>query len=187
MGMFDNIDKAQASARGANYAKAGHYLARIDRVKAGESQQGAGEFVAVEMTVLAALPDGDVPLNDDFEPLGPDNWHRVGEQISHVMMTKHKSFLGNMKAFVSNVGGIPESEVGPAECQQVTEGLFDGVFIELRNRDIKTKTTCKRFTIVGYIREVPASEIGQRVDVDALEKVLGPGKIQTLIEAEEAE
>lgn len=185
MGLFDGVENKQASHNGGNYVKPGHYLAILDRVKSGESAQGKGDYVAVEMRILEALPDGDLPLDDNFNKLTSDDWHRAGETVTHLMMSKHQSFLGNMKALVANIGGIPESEVTSDHCEKVTGGLFDGLFIEFQARTIKTRQQ-KPFTVVGYTREVPAAEIKERVNADTLDIVLGKGKIDEVLEAESA-
>ena len=182
MGMFDNIEDAQTSSNGGSYVKPGHYLARIDRVKAGISQQDKKEFVAIEMTVLASLPDGDIPVDADFSLQTKDAWHRSGENVSHLLMSKHASFQSNFKAFVANVGGIPEGDIQKSHCEKVTDGCFEGLFVEVRARTIKTRAG-NPFTVVGYSREVPPSEISERVDEETLARVLGPGKIEELVEA----
>lgn len=184
MGMFDNIENTVASSNGGSYVRPGHYLARIDRVKSGESQQGSGEFVAIEMTVLAALEDGDLPVDEDFNILGKEHWHRPGENVSHLLMAKHPSFQANFKSFVANVGGVAESEVTKDRCVQVTQGLFEGLFVEVRARTVKTRRGSP-FTLVGYSREVPPEEIRERVDLETLSRVLGPGKIDELVESYE--
>jgi hypothetical protein len=178
--MFDNIENTQSSSNGGSYVKPGHYLARIDRVKAGISQQDGGEFVAIEMTILDALPDGDIPVDKDFNLLSADAWHRPGENVSHLLMAKHASFQANYKAFVGNVGGLPESTITKQHCEAVTEGLFEGLFVEVRARTVKTRRG-NPFTVVGYSREVPPEEIAERVDVESLARVLGPGVIEQLV------
>ena len=53
MGMFGGIANTPANQQGGNYIRPGHYIMRLDRVKAGTSQQGSGDFVAIEMTTLS--------------------------------------------------------------------------------------------------------------------------------------
>ena len=185
MGMFDNIENTAASSNGGSYVRPGHYLARIDRVKSGESAQGSGEFVAIEMTILDALQDGDIPVDDEFNLLDKDHWHRAGENVRHLLMAKHQSFQSNFKAFVANVGGIPEAEVNAERCTAVTQGLFEGLIVEVRARTVKTRRGSP-FTVVGYSREVPPSEIADRVNAETLERVLGAGAIEKLVAAYEA-
>lgn len=182
MGMFDGIENKKASANGGRFIVPGHYLARIDRVKAGTSSSGQGEFVAIEKTILSALPDGDVPFDEDWNRLSTDQWHRPGEQVSHLLMAKHASFQSNFKAFVANVGDLRDEEVTKERCLKVTEGgVFDGLFVEVRASTIKTKSTGRPFTRVGYVREVPPSEIKERIDAETLDRILGPGVIDELI------
>lgn len=186
MGMFDKVQEKQASSDGGNFIVPGHYILRIDRVKAGTSQSGKGDFVAVEMVVLDVLSDGSIPLDSNFEPLGEKAWHSVGEAITHLMMAKYPSFEGNVKAFIMGVGDVPEDNVTPEMCESVCDGLFEGLFVEVRARTIKT-TKNKPFTKVSYAREVTPSDLGDMVSESNLERVLGAGKIDELIEAYEAE
>jgi hypothetical protein len=182
MGLFDDIQDAKAAADGGAYITAGHYFTLINRVKADKSTSGAGEFVAIEMTNLATLSDGDIPLDENFEPKGQTAWHRPGEPVTHLMMGKHASFQANFKAFVMAVGDIPESKVTADVCKQVTSGLFEGLFVEIRARTIRTRGG-KPFTRVSYVREVPPAEIAERVSVEDSNRILGVGKIDQLIEA----
>lgn len=186
MGMFDGIENAATNNSGGTNLTAGHYIMRVDRIKAGESQQGKGGFMAVEMTVLAVLPGGDVPLDENFQPLGREAWHHVGQSVSDVMMSHWPSFKGNVKAMVANIGGIDPKDVTQERCEQVTNGLFDGLFIELRAKTIKTKNSGKPFTKVSYLREVEPADLKARVSAEDLDSVLGEGKIDELIEAYEA-
>lgn len=181
MGMFDNIENTQSSSNGGSYVKPGHYIARVDRVKAGVSQQDGGEFVAIEMTVVETLPDGDIPVDGDFNLLSAEAWHRPGENVSHLLMAKHASFQANFKAFVGNVGGLAESDIGKQHCEAVTNGLFEGLFVEVRARTVKTRRGSP-FTVVGYSREVPPEEVQERVDGDQLARVIGAGAIEDLVE-----
>lgn len=154
MGMFDGIEGAKASFD-AKYQGPGHYLNRIDRVKADKTRAG-DEFMAVEMTVMHTFMDG----------LGaPEKWHKAGEATSHLMMKKHDSFLGNVKAMVANLLGVHESEVTKADCERISsaEQPMAGMVIELSARDILTKKN-QPFTKVSYTREVPAVELPNLLD-----------------------
>ena len=183
MGIFDGIEKKKASHNGGNFVKSGHYFSVLDRVKSGESSRGKGAFVAIEQRVLAALPDGDIPVDENFKLLSAEAWHRPGENITHLMMDKHESFLGNFKAFAANIGGVAEEEITDKRCQEITEGLFDGLFIEFKARTTKTRAG-KPFTVISYIREVPAEEIKDSVSREVLDLVLGKGGIDKIIAAE---
>ena len=182
--MFDGIEETKASNTSSSYVRAGHYFMRIERVKGGDSQKGSGAYVAIEMTVIDTMQDGEPALDADFNVI-EDGWHRPGEPVTHLLQEKHPSFQGNYKAFVANVGGMPEDKVKKAHCLKVTEGLFDGLFVEIRARTVKTQRG-NPFTVVGYIREVEISEIAQRVPAEQLDRILGQGKIDELIEESEA-
>jgi len=154
MGMFDGVETAKASFD-AKYQGAGHYLNRIDRVKA-DKTRGGDEFLAVEMTVLHTFADGQGD---------PAKWHKPGEAVSHLMMKKHDSFLGNVKAMVANVMGAHESEVTKADCERIctAEQPFAGMVVELSGRDILTKKN-QPFTKISYVREMPAVDLPEILD-----------------------
>lgn len=150
-GMFDGIEDAKASFD-SNYERNGHYIMRIDRVKADKSRKGDG-FVAFEKTVLHVFDDGDGER---------ESWHRPGEAVTHMLMEKHDSFLGNLKAAIAGCFGCDPTEVTKAVCTQVVgaEQALAGMIVEMRNRDILTRAG-NPFTKVTYRREVPASELAE--------------------------
>lgn len=176
MGLFDGVEQAKASFD-AKYQGAGHYLCRIDRIKA-DKTRGGDEFMAVEMTVMHTFMDGQG---------APEKWHKPGESTSHLLMKKHDSFLGNVKALVANVTGCHESEVTKADCERIAsaEQPLAGAVIELSARDILTRKN-QPFTKVSYIREVPATELVELLD----EKIVAtyfPGDTLADMIAEQAE
>lgn len=154
MGLFDGIEEAKASFD-AQYLREGHYLLRIDRVKADQTR-AKDEFLAVEMTVLHTYMDG---FGD------PAKWHKPGEAVSHLMMKKHDSFLGNVKAMLSALMGVHESEVTKQDCIDVSgEGQpMAGMVIEVTARTIMTRQQ-KPFTKITYNREFPAKDIEDILD-----------------------
>lgn len=173
-GMFDGIEEAKASFD-ANYMRAGHYIVRIDRVKADKSRKGDG-FVAFEMTILHVFDDSE----GDKAAL-----HRPGEPVTHMLMEKHDSFLGNLKSAIANCFGCDVTEVTKAVCVKVTgtDQALGGMIVEVRNRDITTRAG-NPFTKVSYVREVPAVELADVLS----EKILGqffPGDMLAEMIAEE--
>lgn len=187
MSLFKRAAEASASANTTGNIVPGHYIFRIDRVKSGISKKDDHEYVAIEATVVHDYGDGDPVLNDSFEPV-PGAGHVAGAAVSQVMSAKHKSTPGNLKAFVANVGGIPEGEVGEAEFAAVCgdDQLFAGLFVEVRARTIKLSSTGKPFTVVGWVREVKPAEVADRVGHEAADAVLGAsGTLQGLIDAYE--
>lgn len=184
--MFEKIGDAKVQGERGSRPVPGHYLGMIDRIRAGESQQGKGDFVAVELRNLLTLADGDIPVNENFEPLGKDAWHRPGERVTQILMEKNQMFLSNFKSMVSAIGGIAPEQIDKEKSLKVTSGLFDGLFIEWTCRPQKKKNDGKLFNAMYYQREVPAEEIKRRVSKEILDLVLGEDVIDEIIANEAA-
>jgi len=163
MGLFTGIENAKPSFD-AKYIMPGHYLCRIDRIKADRTRKG-DDFLAVEMTVLHTFDDGDV----NEKAGGRAAWHRPGESVSQLFLAKHDTFKGNVKAMVANLTGCHESEVTEADCQRICseEQVLSGMIAEIKARTIITKAG-QEFTKVSYVREFPAAELQDVLD----EKIL---------------
>ena len=174
MGMFKGIESAKASFD-AKYVGEGHYLCRIDRIKA-DVTRTKDEFLAVEMTVLHTFPDGDGKS---------EAWHRPGEAVSHLMMAKHDSFMGNVKAMVSNILGCHESEVTENDCEALSgsQQPLAGTVAEIKGRQIVTRAN-KPFTKISYIRTFPASELQDKLDPKILSTYFPGDTLDKMIEAE---
>lgn len=184
--MFDDVDKAKTNGDRGNRPVPGHYIMLLDRVKSGVSEKKKGPYVAIEMRNLLTLQDGDIPVNEQFESLGSEAWHRPGEMVTQVLMARNEMFLSNFKTFVHKVGGYAENAIDKALCEKVTgEGILNGLFIEWRCRPQKTVKDGKLFNALYYEREVSAKEVLQRVPRETLDMVLGPGVIDEIIAAEE--
>jgi hypothetical protein len=158
--LFDGIKEAKAS-RGANYVRAGNYLVVINRVKLDVNRKKTA-FVAIEMRNLVTLSE-----SPDDKP------HRPGERMSHLLMSDKDSFLGNLKAFISNVMGSPEDEVTEADCEAVTgeSQPLAGMIVELQNKVIETKEK-KPFTLVNYVRALEPDEVKSLIPQEVLDKFL---------------
>ena len=142
---------ADAKARlDANYERPGHYVERIDAIKRGQSRKGDA-FLVVEKTVLHVF--------DDDEGRG----HKAGESVSHMMMSKHDSFLGNVKAMVAKLLDCATESVDSNACLMICDDSqpLGGMLIECKNRNIQTKAG-NPFTVINYIREVTAQELIER-------------------------
>lgn len=146
--MFSGIAAAKAKMD-ANYEAPGHYLERIDRVKIDVTRDNSA-FVAVEKTVIHIYD------NDDGKG------HKKGEQITHMLMQKHDSFLPNMKAFIAAACSMEAEQITPENAQQVcgVSQPLAGTVVECKNRTIMTKKQ-QPFTLIIYQREVPPSELLQ--------------------------
>lgn len=171
MGMFDGIKDAKASMD-ANYDRDGDYISRIDRVKGGKSRSG-DEFVAVEKTIIFVYDDGE------------GRGHKVGENVTHMMMKKHDSFLGNMKAFVAKCMGCDEEEVDGAACEEIIseDNPMGGMVVHQVNKTIQTRKG-NDFTRVSYKGEVEASHLAELLDEDTIGRFFGDGLLEKMIEDE---
>ena len=99
--------------------------------------------------------------------------HRVGEQFSWLVMADKDSFAGNVKAFIMNVTGTPEDQVGEAECVAVVgpSQPLGGIIVEMNNRLIQTKAG-KPFTLVNFVRPLPPLEVQAAISQETLEQCL---------------
>jgi hypothetical protein len=183
--MFEKVTDAKTQGARGNRPVPGHYIGMIERIKAGESQQGKGPFVAIELRNMLTLADGDIPVSESFEPLGKDAWHRPGESITQILMERNQMFLVNFKSMVVAIGNITEAEVDKQKCEQVTGGAFDGLFVEWVCRPQRKKNG-ELFNAMYYQREVPSEEVKRRVPKDILDLVLGEGVIDEILKNEAA-
>lgn len=171
--MFDGVEKAKASFD-SNYVRRGHYLALITKVKADQNRQDQ-DFVAVEMTILHTHSDGDGKELQGTEEAGTnDTWHRAGEDVSHIMMKKHDSFLGNLKSFIANVMDVDPADVTKATCVKACcqpDQPMAGRVVELKNRVIQTRAG-NDFTKVSYVRELEPKEYAGVVDQEIINRYL---------------
>lgn len=170
MGLFSGMEGAKARVD-ANYERDGDYIERIDAVKTGKARTG-DEFLVVEKTVLHVIDNAD------------GKGHKVGEKISHMMMKKHDSFLGNVKAFIANTLGVNEVEVTEAKCEQViAEKLLDGMFIRCQNRTVMTRKNTP-FTAINYRGEVSAAAVADKITEAEEALIFKPGELDALIQAQ---
>ena len=134
-----------------NYVIPSHFLGKILRVKTGKNRKEESFFV-VEMVVL-----------HDCEPDKYERGlfgHAVGEEVSHMMMAKHESFLSNVKGFISNVLDMPDDDIGEEEAVAVCadDQPLAGSIIEVAARNTKTRAG-NDFTVVNYKGEVPKEDL----------------------------
>ena len=86
MSIFGGTNEAPLPGGGRNF-KDGRYLVRLEAFKRGVSQQGKGDYVVAEVTVLEVLTEYD----DSNKP---------GERVSWVQLARWQPFKGNVKAFI---------------------------------------------------------------------------------------
>ena len=164
MGLFDGLGAAKPRMN-ANYVRPCHILARIDGVKASTNRKDEA-FFAVEMTTLEDLAP------EKFSRA--DYGHEEGEEVSHLMMKKHESFLSNVKGFLMHAGGCSEEEANEAAAAMVCseDQPLTNTIIEVKAQFITTQAG-NLFTVVDYSKGVvsPAdalarwqgTEQGQRI------------------------
>ena len=160
-GIFEGMGGAK-SRMDSNYVIPSHFLARIDKCKIGKNRKDEGFFV-VEMTVI-----------HDCEP---DKYqrssfgHAVGEEVSHMMMAKHDSFLGNVKGFISTTLDMPDDQIGEEEAIAVAadDQPLAGTVVEVAARNTVTRAG-NDFTVVNYKGEVPRDQL------DAIFETLADGE-----------
>lgn len=153
MGLFSGLSSAKARIQ-ATYVRPSHFIARIDACKTGENRKNEGFFV-VEMTVIHDC----APDKYDMQTYG----HSVGERVSWMAMSKHDSFLGNVKAFMANVLGLTGAEaenLGEEEAVQITSNdqPLAGTIIEVIAKNITTKAG-NPFTAVNFVGEVQPQQM----------------------------
>jgi hypothetical protein len=147
-GLFGAKFKEAKARVDSNWEREGRYLLRIDNVKLDQNRKKqTGLFV--EKTVIHVYDDAD------------GEGHKVGETVDHSMWDHHESFLGNVKAFLAAVLGLPTTEVEESHVLQVIDDdqPLQGTVVECHNRTILTREKGKPFTVINYKREVPALEL----------------------------
>ena len=138
---FAGVEAAKAN-QGGNYVKPSDMLCRIDKVKEGESRKGDA-FIVIEMTVFHMF----------------EGEHVVGENVAHMMMQKHDSFLGNWKSFVMGVASCPETDVTEEQSGIIVGETqpFSGDVVRVKARNIQTQAG-NDFTVVNYHGTVEEEE-----------------------------
>jgi hypothetical protein len=163
MGLFKGINKVRANF-GANYERGGHYLMFIRRVKK-DSNRHDEDFVAVEKVCLKVI-----------SPLNEPNPHHVGESCTHLMADYGPGkdyFLPNLKAMLSRVFGVPDSEVTEESMELVVgDGQpMAGLIVEMQNQQFLTKEKKERVNRT-YIRTLTKEEAEEQIGRDVIEKHL---------------
>lgn len=192
--LFGGIDSARTSFD-SNYMRAGHYLCRIDRIKA-STNQGGEPFLATEMTILHCFSDHEAVQVGVLA-------HAAGEQVTDMKMKKHQSFLGNVRAMIAGLEGMTVEEL---QQQLGREGKnvemymievcgaqqpYAGTFVEVYARQIMTRPkpgvpNGTPFTKITYKREVRPSELPGFMPPELLQSFFPGDMLQQLIAQEQA-
>lgn len=131
------------SGRASNYISPGHYLLRVDKCKVGESRKKQG-FIAVEFTVVHVY--------------AADSKHKVGEEVTWMLMTHHDSWQGDFKGFLSAITNTPEHMIEDSDGLEVVgEGQpLSGRVIEANVWTKQTKSGVD-FTKISW-KDAPTPE-----------------------------
>jgi hypothetical protein len=159
---------------GDGYVKAGRYLMRVDKVKAGKNRQQM-DNVAIEMTVLHVFADGPQPHEGQRA-------HKVGDNCADVISQKQGDyFLPRIKAFLAAVMNISDdskidariAELATSEAQPLK-----GLVIEV--------VGVPKIT-VGAKKPIVDPEHRGQVPVSTIVKVMPPDALQAFFPADELE
>lgn len=165
MGLFKDIESERAATDRTPFARAGHYLARIDRMREGEGQVDGIGYVAFDLTVLHVYPDGETPkTSPQNEPRkwtdqGEDGWHKPGQEMTVFYKASWKSAQANLKAFIANAAGLEDHDVTEEACAKISANkLLEGEVVELQNRVVEIKKSGAPFTRIWCVRRVEGAE-----------------------------
>jgi hypothetical protein len=114
MGMFDKLGGVKGPDGGGNWLSPGTYLLRVDKFVNSESKQGAGEFCAVEFTILEV--EVSFPASQGNAPVSaPPDYPATkikGESVSSVWMQKHGDVsVANLKGFLGACCGMDPNDL----------------------------------------------------------------------------
>lgn len=150
--LFKGIEQAKVSAR-SDYFQPGRYICRINNIKTGTTQARI-DFFCVEMTVMHVLDDKGNPQHN-----------RPGSDCSHMMMSQHLSFLGNVKAFAASVMECSPNDITPEICTALCapDQPLRGTLVELDAKIIETRKKTP-FTLHTYKGVVPAARLKELIN-----------------------
>lgn len=182
--IFGGVENAKAR-RGGNYIRPSHCLMMILKCVTGKSTTN-GDFFAAELVCLDDLD----PQSYRDGPQGTAYGHRVGEEVSIMHMTKHPSFMGNVKAFIANATGQDESAITQDLCNTIVgpANPLRYTVIELVARDQRTKSN-NFYTSTSVKGVVPWATVKQHLltkpdGAERINKFFPNGLLDQLIAAE---
>lgn len=180
--LFDDIENEEAAADYNDWLTTGHYLCRIERMRAftGEDKH---DKVALDMTVLHVYGDSEIPVDKEWESQGKDALHRPGQEVTTMWSSKHQSAKRNLKQFLAAATGESADAITKAACGELVEkNLLAGEVIEVVSKNVKMKNGGP-FTVARCRRNVPASEFAGELSEEMATRFFP--NLEELIEAEE--
>ena len=185
--VFANLGAAQAS-KSSNWVRPGDYLVKIEGMKLTVSKEGSNVCI-VECLCLHVFSD------EAATRIGQAG-HVVGEQFAVSYSDKHLSFLGNVKAMVAGLEGIPGEQIDAALAQggsSITqhavlmcgpEQPYAGMFAHLTAMQILTRRQTP-FTKTDWHREVRPSELQGILSPEEMQRFFPGDALQRLLETEQ--
>jgi hypothetical protein len=171
--IFSGISAVKARVA-ANYMRPGRYWLRINRLKLDSNRKNV-PFLAIEMQVCRVLD------NDNGQG------HKVGEDVTHMLMTDNEMFMPNIKAALARILDVPSETITEEECIAVAgdDQPLANTVVEILATEIQTRAG-NPFTQVDYKREVPIEEVAAGLDDEkAIELCFPNGLLDKLLAASE--
>lgn len=181
MGVFGKMSE-ETPTGASRYFNEGEYICRVRRCQLFQSQQGKGNGVALEVTILEVLVhyEADRPCWIEAGKLLPAS-NNVGDVASTILwLDRQAPAMGNLKNFLLSTSGLSESQIIRSYadrndldvvhpdtavkaweefCEQCTGGTGEtlaGTIVNARAQMIKTKQQ-KPFTRVVW--EAPQPDV----------------------------
>jgi hypothetical protein len=117
MGVFEKMGETEATA-GANYFQEGEYMCRVRLARHFMSQQGKGNCVVIEVTILTvflAYQEGRRSWIDGTKLRASNVAGEVCSQV--LLLDRQQPAMGNLKAFLFAASGIDERQMIAAHAK----------------------------------------------------------------------
>jgi hypothetical protein len=185
--IFANIGAASASKQ-SNWIRPGDYLFRIEAMKLICSRKRENILVA-ELTCVHVF-SGAFAQQLGMAP------HVPGETLAASYNDKHDGFLGNVKAMIAGIEGVPGEQIDAIfaregtsltqHCVLMTSEAqpYAGMFVHVTAQQIVTKRGTP-FTRINWLREVKPSELSGILFPDELQRFFPGDALQQLIASEQ--
>ena len=160
---FKGIGDAQES-RDSDYFRPGRYLVQVDKFIVKQNDEGLVFFI-FEMTNLKCFDDSE-SLKD------PDGPHGIGHKVSWILPRHKKPTMGNLKAAIMTMTGVPREAITDQFCGDLTATSqpLKGTFVEFQNKMIKTKNGAP-FTEVKTKRRWTSNQVLELVGAETLDSL----------------
>jgi len=181
--LFNDIENEEAAKDYNDWMTTGHYLCRIERLRAFTGEDKVDKVV-MDVTVLSVYGDSEIPVDKEWNPQGEGVLHRPGQEVSIMWSSKHQSAKRNLKQFLAAATGESAEAITQAACGELVEkNLLAGEVIEVVSKNVKMNNGGP-FTVARCRRNVPASEFAGIISEEIATRFFP--NLEELLEAEEA-